>query len=121
MSTSATVTATQTTAAISSPAPWTRTTTPATKPMPTESQNPKPGPFSLNSIASPGHSPDSVTSLGTGERFAAFEDYAWDRITPLVGTPVPAVTSTFWTSGTGLTDVPRTWRTASAIPFMPWM
>ena len=43
------------------------------------------------------------------------------RISPLVGTPVPAVTSTWSTSGTGFTEVPRTWRTASAMPFMPWM
>ncbi len=40
---------------------------------------------------------------------------------PLVGTPVPAVTSTCGTSGSWLTDVPRSWRTASAMPFMPWM
>src|SRR3954454_8493435 len=36
-----------------------------------------------------------------------------------VGTPVPPVTSTCSTSVTWLTDVPRTWRTPSAIPFMP--
>ena len=42
---------------------------------------------------------------------------------PLVGTPVPAVTSTWLdaAAATGLTEVPRTWRTASAMPFMPWM
>src|SRR5580704_19532663 len=41
------------------------------------------------------------------------------RMSPLVGTPVPAVTSTWLTSGTWLTDVPRTWRTPSAMPFIP--
>jgi hypothetical protein len=45
----------------------------------------------------------------------------YDRIRALVGTPVPAVTRTGPSPGTWLTDVPRTWRTASAIPFMPWM
>ena len=44
-----------------------------------------------------------------------------DRIRPLVGTPVPAVTRTGPSPGTWLTAVPRTWRTASAMPFMPWM
>ena len=44
-----------------------------------------------------------------------------DRMRPLVGTPVPAVTSTGPSPGTWLTEVPRTWRTASAMPFMPWM
>ena len=44
-----------------------------------------------------------------------------DRINPLVGTPVPAVTRRCSTSSTGLTEVPRTWRTPSAMPFMPWM
>lgn len=38
---------------------------------------------------------------------------------PLVGTPVPAVTSTGPSPGTWLTAVPRTWRTASAMPFIP--
>ena len=41
------------------------------------------------------------------------------RMSPLVGTPVPAVTSTWLTSGTWLTEVPRTWRTPSAMPFIP--
>ena len=36
------------------------------------------------------------------------------RATRTVGTTC----STF---GTGFTEVPRTWRTPSAIPFMPWM
>ena len=44
-----------------------------------------------------------------------------ERIKPLVGTPVPAVTRTGPSPGTWLTEVPRTWRTASAMPFMPWM
>ena len=43
------------------------------------------------------------------------------RIRPLVGTPVPAVTSTGPSPGTWFTESPRTWRTASAMPFMPWM
>src|ERR1700720_628682 len=43
------------------------------------------------------------------------------RISPDVGTPVPAVTSTCSTLSTWLTDVPRSWRTPSAMPFMPWM
>ena len=43
------------------------------------------------------------------------------RITPLVGTPVPAVTSACSTPGVWLTAVPRTWRTPSATPFRPWM
>ena len=43
------------------------------------------------------------------------------RISPEVGTPVPAVTSTCSTSGTWLTEVPRSCRTPSAMPFMPWM
>ena len=43
------------------------------------------------------------------------------RIRPLVGTPVPAVTRTCSTSATWLHEVPRIWRTASAIPFIPWM
>ncbi len=43
------------------------------------------------------------------------------RIRPDVGTPVPAVTRTCSTSGTGFTDVPRNCRTPSAMPFMPWM
>ena len=38
---------------------------------------------------------------------------------PEVGTPVPAVTRTFSTEGTWLTEVPRTCRTPSAMPFMP--
>ena len=46
---------------------------------------------------------------------------ALPKIKPLVGTPVPAVTSTLCTSATWLAAVPRTWRTASATPFMPWM
>ena len=41
------------------------------------------------------------------------------RTNPLVGTPVPAVTTTCSTSGTWLTEVPRTRRTPSAMPFMP--
>jgi hypothetical protein len=41
------------------------------------------------------------------------------RTRPLVGTPVPAVTTTCSSPATWLTDVPRTRRTASAIPFMP--
>src|SRR5439155_10076151 len=40
---------------------------------------------------------------------------------PLVGTPVPAVTSTCSAPSTWLTDVPRTCRTPSAMPFIPWM
>src|SRR5580693_3090540 len=44
-----------------------------------------------------------------------------DRMRPLVGTPVPAVTRTGPSPGTWLTAVPRIWRTASAMPFMPWM
>jgi hypothetical protein len=53
----------------------------------------------------------------------AFElhQLSYPRIRPEVGTPVPAVTSTCSTSGTGLTDVPRSCRTPSAMPFMPWM
>ena len=47
--------------------------------------------------------------------------YAYVNGNPLVGTPVPAVTSTFSTPGTWFTDVPRTCRTPSAMPFMPWM
>ena len=47
--------------------------------------------------------------------------YSWPKISPLVGTPVPAVTSTLRTWPTWLTAVPRTWRTASAMPFMPWI
>ena len=47
--------------------------------------------------------------------------YARPRMSPLVGHPVPAVTSTCSTSGTWLHDVPRICRTASAMPFMPWM
>ncbi len=43
------------------------------------------------------------------------------RMSPLVGTPVPDVTTTCSTDGTWFTPVPRTWRTPSAIPFMPWM
>src|SRR5690606_35522769 len=43
------------------------------------------------------------------------------RIRPLVGTPVPAVTSTLCTSPGWFTDVPRSSRTASAMPFIPWM
>ncbi len=46
---------------------------------------------------------------------------AHPRMSPDVGTPVPAVTSTCSTSGTGFTEVPRSWRTPSAMPFMPWM
>ena len=44
-----------------------------------------------------------------------------DRISPDVGTPVPAVTRTcgLSSSGTGFTEGPRIWRTASAMPFMP--
>ena len=38
-----------------------------------------------------------------------------------IGTPVPAVTRTCSTPGTWLTEVPRNWRTPSAIPFIPWM
>ncbi len=41
------------------------------------------------------------------------------RMSPLVGTPVPAVTSTGPSPGTWLTDVPRTCLTPSAMPFMP--
>ena len=44
-----------------------------------------------------------------------------ESTSPLVGTPVPAVTSTCSTASTWLTEVPRTWRTPSAMPFMPWM
>ena len=44
-----------------------------------------------------------------------------ESTSPLVGTPVPAVTSTCSAPSTWLTEVPRTWRTASAMPFMPWM
>ena len=47
--------------------------------------------------------------------------YACARIRPLVGQPVPAVTSTCSTSSTWLHDVPRIWRTASVILFIPWM
>src|SRR6185312_6882101 len=43
------------------------------------------------------------------------------RISALVGTPVPEVTSTCSTSSTWLWDVPRTCRTPSVMPFMPWM
>ena len=43
------------------------------------------------------------------------------RMRPLVGTPVPAVTTTFSTPSTWFTEVPRIWRTPSAMPFMPWM
>lgn len=39
---------------------------------------------------------------------------------PLVGTPVPAVARTCSTPGTRFTEQPRTWRTDSAMPFMPW-
>ena len=46
---------------------------------------------------------------------------ALPKIKPLVGTPVPAVASTFSTFATWFTAVPRTWRTISAIPFMPWI
>ena len=45
----------------------------------------------------------------------------WDGFRALVGHPVPAVTSTCSTPGTWLHDVPRIWRTASVMPFMPWM
>ena len=41
------------------------------------------------------------------------------RTRPLVGTPVPAVTTTCSRPGTWLTEVPRTSRTPSAMPFMP--
>jgi hypothetical protein len=44
-----------------------------------------------------------------------------DSTRALVGTPLPAVTSTFSTSGSWFAAVPRIWRTPSAIPFMPWM
>jgi hypothetical protein len=40
-------------------------------------------------------------------------------MSPEVGTPVPAVTSTCSTSGTGLTDLPRSWCTPSAISHIP--
>src|SRR5690606_11089621 len=43
------------------------------------------------------------------------------RIRPLVGTPVPAVTSMCRTESGWLTEVLRTSRTPSAMPFMPWM
>ncbi len=99
MRSSTTLTATHTMAATSHPAPAKRVTTPATSPRPTEIQKPRPGPNSSISMVHP----------------------ASVRISPLVGTPVPAVTSTWGTSGSWLTDVPRSWRTASAMPFMPWM
>lgn len=41
------------------------------------------------------------------------------RTKPLVGTPVPAVTITLATSAGWFTDVPRTNRTPSAMPFIP--
>lgn len=41
------------------------------------------------------------------------------RISALVGTPVPAVATTLRTPSGWLAEVPRTSRTASAIPFMP--
>jgi hypothetical protein len=44
-----------------------------------------------------------------------------DSMSALVGTAVPAVTRTFSTFDTWFTDVPRTWRTPSAMPFMPWI
>ncbi len=47
--------------------------------------------------------------------------WSFPRMMPLVGTPTPEVTSTCSTSGTWLIAVPRTWRTPSAIPLMPWM
>src|SRR5699024_3104091 len=43
------------------------------------------------------------------------------RTSPEVGTPVPAVTMSFSAPGTWFTDWPRSWRTPSAMPFMPWM
>ena len=43
------------------------------------------------------------------------------RMSALVGTPVPEVTSTCSTSSTWLHDVPRIWRTPSVMPFIPWM
>src|SRR5580692_750453 len=51
----------------------------------------------------------------------AREDQAGPRIRPLVGTPVPAVTSTGPSPPTWFTEVPRICRTPSAMPFMPWM
>jgi hypothetical protein len=43
------------------------------------------------------------------------------RSSALVGTAVPAVTTMFSTSSTWLTAWPRSWRIASAMPFIPWM
>src|SRR5262249_5112321 len=52
---------------------------------------------------------------------AASGSQARPRIKPLVGQPVPAVTSACSTPGTWLHDVPRICRTHSVMPFMPWM
>ena len=38
-----------------------------------------------------------------------------------VVTPVPPVTKTWSAHSTWFTDSPRTWRTPSAMPFIPWM
>ena len=43
------------------------------------------------------------------------------RMSPLVGTPVPAVTTMCSSPEIWLTAVVRTWRTPSAMPLMPWM
>ena len=53
------------------------------------------------------------TSLGDTRRLDGGQ-MDQPRISPDMGTPVPAVTSTCSTSSTWLTDVPRRWRTPSA-------
>ena len=60
------------------------------------------------------HAPEPETDERSPQRSAP-------STSPLVGTPVPAVTTTWSTSSTWLTALPRTWRTPSAMPFMPWM
>ena len=70
-----------------------------------------------------GHRFDNPRSARTSPTTTAGRQVIGDypRINPDVGTPVPAVTSTCSTSSTWLTDVPRSCRTPSAMPFMPWM
>ena len=64
-------------------------------------------------------SPIAVTEPGQLDQAAQPGPQAGPRMRPLVGTPVPAVTSTGPSPGTWFTELPRTCLTASAMPFMP--
>src|SRR4051812_9727214 len=69
--------------------------------------------------AGTGDDSDATLELRAGELRHQRLHLSTPNISADVGTPVPPVTSTCSTSATWLTDVPRTWRTPSAMPFMP--